>query len=244
MQKAITDYDKFYQSSDWRHPSLPNAISRVQLYLKIAALDYPAVNKPTSLSVLDVGCGTGFYTHVLSLLGYKADGCDYSIVAINKARTMWGQEQEFFQADANNLSQIKGKYNLIFAKGLSLYNTDDMKRFAEITNHFLSELKKPGAVLIIVNSDLSGKEASWVNYTYSQLTSISTFIDGKFAGPWLFDYWVTPFIFRVFPPSVSRQWLKLLRLWLPRTVISYSLRLLKIRVPIMYVATTEGESSD
>ncbi len=229
-------YNEFYLHTDWRHPGLQKGINRIQLYFKISALFLHNFPSP-GCRILDVGCGTGFYTHCMNACGCHADGIDYSEVAIYQASLNWGKDCQFYIADAQDLTAFAGQYDVIFARGLSLYNTRDPAAAIRLTNHYLSLVRPGGFVLVILASDLSGKDTGWVNLTYSELRSLFAGTQGQMAGPIFFDYWITQAIlsFRISP--LSRFFLKTISSRSIAGLLGRLLRARGARLPCIFLFT-------
>lgn len=232
--KQIDDYNEFYSQADWSHPSISKGVARVELYFKMGAL-YNERLASRSLPVLDVGCGTGFYTHCLRLAGFEANGLDYSEVAIQKARQKWDNSIRFFQGDGNDLSQYAGQYDIIFARGLSLYNTSDCKIIGQLTNHYLSVLRPEGIVMVIVSTDLTGKNPGWVNYTYAQTQTLFSQVNGRVVGPIFFDYWLADFVLSLKLKTLARTLMSILNRQPTAQLLAFLARRLGARVPTLFL---------
>ncbi len=99
---------------------------------------------------LDVGCGSGADTILLSDHGFDAVGVDFSTVALEKARTAAGDRPgvSFVQADLFALpDQVTDlQYDLIFDGGtLDDFPAARRQELARI----LTRLARPGAVLVL-----------------------------------------------------------------------------------------------
>ena len=129
--------------------------ARVELLVRqVLRLAGTVMARPEHGTVLDVGCGLGDCTACFHRLGFSAQGVDLSGVAIEKARQRH-PEVDFVVADA--AEEFTGQeFDVVWAKGLSLFNTDDAAAFQ---GHFqrLLGLCRPGGLLVVLSSsDFSG----------------------------------------------------------------------------------------
>jgi SAM-dependent methyltransferase len=100
-------------------------------------------------SILDAGCGQGFFTWLFAQLGFRATGIDISNQAILSAQREYTSSGARFEVgDIGSLSYIEA-FDCVFARGLSLYNSDDFEVAHHVTDVFLKYLK-PGGVFIFV----------------------------------------------------------------------------------------------
>ncbi|MFN8242160.1 MAG: class I SAM-dependent methyltransferase [Bacteroidales bacterium] len=131
------------------------------------------ITRQNGLTVLDVGCGTGYYTSAFSKAGFKATGLDYSEVAIAKSKTIH-KDCDFIHGDGFNPPSDKF-YDLVFCRGFSGANTHDLQFVAEWINKYIQILNPGGVVVLSYSTDLSGKEAEneTVNWTLEEMTSLS-----------------------------------------------------------------------
>jgi SAM-dependent methyltransferase len=94
-------YDEAYFEHLHRHTSVGNNIYReLQRLETIELLCKPGITD----DVLELGCGTGFYTRLLAPSVHRAVGVDFSPIAIEKAISQGlGNNTEFVIADMQNL---------------------------------------------------------------------------------------------------------------------------------------------
>lgn len=93
-------------------------------------------------SVLDVGCGLGYATYALNVLGYKATGLDISREAITKAKERYG---DFFQCeDFFKLTKDQKTYDVICMLEL-IEHVEDPSMFILHAMELLNE----GGILIL-----------------------------------------------------------------------------------------------
>lgn len=234
------DYNEFYTHEDWKHPSVSGGVARIELYFRIAALYHKRLTS-RSLRVLDVGCGTGFYTCCLGLAGFEADGLDYSEVAIRQAQIRWGDKHRFIHGDGKDLSAYAGQYDVIFARSLDLYDTCDPKVVGQHTNHYLSVLRPRGAVIVVGSSDLTGTRHGLVSCTYSQLRTLFSQVRGHVFGPFFFDYWVVRPVLALRVEAMARVLMWSLRSRAGAELLALATRRVGGRVPTLFSVTHTQE---
>src|SRR5205085_7187691 len=96
---------------------------RVDLRIAAEAVAATGIEAP---SLLDVGCGSGYYAEVLATLvpgGVRYTGIDYSQVMIDRARTNY-PSATFAVADATRLPYPEGSFDIVF-NGVSLMHIID-----------------------------------------------------------------------------------------------------------------------
>jgi ubiquinone/menaquinone biosynthesis C-methylase UbiE len=168
-KKYIIDYyNGFYEKDDFRY--YPKNIS-----LKLLKTLSSTCETKKGGKILDLGCGTGFYTELFRNMGFDSLGIDISQTAINKAKEKY-PDSKFEVADALNLSYEKKSFNMIFLFGCSIVNTDDLEEIDRVFKYLLEYLTDDGKIVFIGGSDLSGKQSvvsEWYNHTWKQLISLS-----------------------------------------------------------------------
>ncbi len=183
----MTSYDEFYSKADYRYPSLENGIKNLSFQLSVGSR-FHVSSKDRILRVFDLGCGTGYWSSVFKEMGHQVLGLDNSRVAIRGAKEKRGKEIAFILGDARNLGLREGSFDVIFVKGLSLFNTHDLEDIRRLTNYLLGFLDEGGAIILISRSDLSGiKKGAWVNHTLENLSSLFTDSNYRTHGPYFYS---------------------------------------------------------
>ena len=118
-------------------------------------------------SVLDVGCGQGFFSYLLQKCGMKVFGLDMSEVGIHLAKRTYGSFGiEFIVGDAKKLPFLQ-KFDCVFSRSLSLYNRDDFRLNCSVTDRLFESVKDNGFLIFLYNTNFSysKKSISWRYHT-------------------------------------------------------------------------------
>ena len=102
-------YAKVYSESDISPAPFLKAKKHIEYLIQLC----PNIDK--NKTILDIGCGTGYYTNILSKIGFKhVVGVDISDVAIEKAKR---QYPDLTFIVNNSLTSDKIKADTLFARG-------------------------------------------------------------------------------------------------------------------------------
>jgi SAM-dependent methyltransferase len=144
--------------------------------------------KESDISLLDVGCGTGYFTQAFSRLGLKPIGLDYSDVALKKASETF-PDIAFIQMNGFE-PQLDSMFDIIFCRGFSGTNTHDLDFIANWMNRYIPYLNPGGFFVLGYSSDFSGKEleGETVNHSLQELNLLSTKIQVTYKGLKVFSY--------------------------------------------------------
>jgi SAM-dependent methyltransferase len=152
--------------------------------------------KPT---LLDVGCGTGYFTQAFSSQGIGAVGLDYSEVALEKARTLF-MSVSFIQMNGFE-PQLNNQFDIIFCRGFSGFNTHDLNFVSGWVNRYIPSLNPGGYFILGYSTDFSGteKQGETVNHSKEELSRLCELVQADFVGMKMFSYlgWI----------SVIKRWL-------------------------------------
>ena len=119
------------------------------------------IPQKTGLKILDIGCGTGFFTGILSQMGHEVIGIDVTQEMIHLATFFANQEKfdaQFLVMDAQNLEFKDASFDIVIARNVTWTLPDVPKAYQE----WLRVLKKGG---LLINID--------GNYGASSMTDTS-----------------------------------------------------------------------
>ena len=127
-------------------------------------------------SILDVGCGQGFFSYLFSKHGMKVHGVDLSETGISAARNLYGRFGITFSvADVQTLT-LPEQFDCVFVRSCSLYNTEAFPLEKEVTRNFLRNLKSSGTLVFGYNSNFSSKEST--TWRYHSLEDVERHFSG------------------------------------------------------------------
>ncbi len=92
-------------------------------------------------SILDAGCGQGYFTSLFAGFGLVSFGIDLSQEGIDSAERVYGWSGANFAVGDILSLKCTGYYDCVFVRGLSLYNTAEFRRTRSTTDALLSYLK-------------------------------------------------------------------------------------------------------
>lgn len=219
-QERITAYyDNMYAEDGCT--AYPPDITRVVLR-KLCAM----VNLKPGARVLDVGCGTGYYTAFFHAFGYDVTGIDLSETGIRKAQELY-PGIPFEIQDATALPYSEGSFDFVFAMGVSVANTRDLQKIHTWLEHLLTVTRAGGTVAFLGGSTLSGEcegDNEWINHRWKEILDFAPPAIRHRRGPWLTHFrlmkplpsWLsmnplTTQVLRFLPLTFSRRIVLLLR---------------------------------
>ena len=110
------------------------------------------------LRVLDVGCGTGFFTILLAKEGHHVTGIDLTPDMISHARRLAKEEQadcDFQVMDAEHLSFNDGEFDVIISRNLTWTLPEAAQAYMD-----WSRVLKPGGVLLNFDANYGASDFS------------------------------------------------------------------------------------
>lgn len=118
----------------------------------------------TGDSVLDVGCGQGFFSYMFGKHGMRVHGIDTSEAGIRTAGRLYGHLGiEFSVLDAQT-ANFPRPFDCVFIRSCSLYNSHTFPLERSVTDSLLRHVKRGGVFLFVYNSNFSSKISSKWRY--------------------------------------------------------------------------------
>ena len=141
-------YNKFYKERDF--VKFPIADKH---FIKSLVKKYKLENDS---KILDIGCGTGKYTNLLTKEGMDVIGVDISSSAIEIAKKSY-PKSKFKVGDATNLDFPKNNFDVILCSGFSAFNEKELSRLTSFIEYLLTFLKKDGLFIFVKTTSLTDK---------------------------------------------------------------------------------------
>ena len=143
-------YDQIYQHDNY-------FLYRRWLYEPYISLLIDFCELRRGSSILDVGCGQGFFSYLFSLHGMAVSGIDISETGIRKATSLYGHLGIRFEVSDISTAPVSNKFDCLFVRSCSLYNRDDFAERRVPTTNMLRHLKRGGVFIFAYNSNFSSK---------------------------------------------------------------------------------------
>lgn len=122
-------------------------------------------------TILDVGCGQGFFSYLFHKGGMRVYALDISKTAIRVAKNAYSSlGMEFAVGDVQAMS-FPDRFDCVFTRSCSLYNTDDFPLKHYVTDELLRHVKDGGTFIFAYNTNLSPskRSESWRYHTLSHV---------------------------------------------------------------------------
>jgi SAM-dependent methyltransferase len=121
-------------------------------------------------SVLDVGCGQGFFSSLFNKYGMRVHGIDLSEAGVEMARNQYGRPGLAFSVEDVETARFAEPFDCVFVRSCSLYNTKVFAVQKEVTHGLLKHLKTGGTFIFVYNSNFSSKESlKWRYHTLEDM---------------------------------------------------------------------------
>lgn len=143
---------------------------REWLYDKYVASLIDVCGLKPGATVLDVGCGQGFFSYIFSKHGMVVHGIDISEVGVQMAQNTYGHVGISFSTADIEANTFLQQFDCVFVRGLSLYNRPDFSENVEVTKSLLRLVKPSGVLMFLYYSNCSSKRSdSWRYHSWSDL---------------------------------------------------------------------------
>lgn len=129
----------------------------------------PQLPRNKEIRILDVGCGTGFFSILLAQKGYNLTGIDLTPAMITEAKALSGSINcpcDFFVEDAENLSFPDESFDVIIARNLMWNLTNPAKAYQEWLRVLI-----PNGILLNYDAEYAknNAETPFINYAHANI---------------------------------------------------------------------------
>lgn len=142
--------------------------------------------------VLDIGCGCGFFTDLLSKFGLWTIGTDFDIERIKVAHSRY--KSNFLISDSRRPPFSDNTFDLILSRGLSTFYTVDIYNSSNQRDVLFNLLKNDGVLIFVTASNLSGKRTTIQNH---QLDDVGSFFKLSNTKVWTYFFFGKNLLFRI-----------------------------------------------
>jgi SAM-dependent methyltransferase len=187
--EILNYYNEFYENDDFTYYNESITGRFLKSILGSAGI------KPGA-KILDIGCGTGYYTNIFTKLGYDALGIDYSTTAITKAKEKYPRSK-FEVIDGSKLPYEKKSFDFIFLFGCTLINHVEPVKINEYLEYVRNYINEGGSLVYIGGSNLKGNfigESEWYNHRFNDLLKIKLNGIENYSGPYLTHFRIIQFL--------------------------------------------------
>ena len=176
-------YDNLYKDWSFENQTYTKVSKKEEYVLREL---FRRVELPPNATVLDIGCGLGWKSNLISQMGYNVTGVDISDVAITKAKELWGIKGiDFRVCDMSAKDALNKKFDIIFASSFSLFKYD----FRNGDNYYgkvVFSYLKPGGYLIFDWASNSKWKAKHLDWAYISVQDARKYFSpfGEIVGIW------------------------------------------------------------
>lgn len=161
-KSLAVEYDEKYRIPNYFHYN-------EALYAPFIASLVSYCKLPAGATVLDVGCGQGFFSFLLAKQGLTVHGVDLSESGIAIAQQEAAHSTRFTVADVQ-LCSFPEPFDCVFVRSCSLYNTPDLQSQRNLTDKLLEFLKPRGLLIFVYNSTLRPEsDMEWRQHSVSSV---------------------------------------------------------------------------
>jgi SAM-dependent methyltransferase len=159
-QEIAAAYDEYYRRNNYFN-------YRSWLYRPFIKSVIGKARLTRGNSVLDVGCGQGFFSSLFADEGLVTLGVDLSPEGINSATSTYGRPGLRFEVANIHSFPCHELFDCVFSRSCSLYNITDIEKDRTTTDTLLSFVR-PGGVLIFdyhTNFCTRRKNPHWIHHS-------------------------------------------------------------------------------
>jgi len=160
----------YFQYRRWLHAPYVSSLIRV-------------CGLPEGSSVLDVGCGQGFFSYLFHTHGMKVTGIDVSETGIRTAERLYGRSGITFTVADVRTAVLPERFDCLFVRSCSLYNTAGFSADDETTRELLRHVKPNGTFIFAYNSNFSSRPSP--TWRYHSLADVRAHF-GRYPGARIF----------------------------------------------------------
>jgi ubiquinone/menaquinone biosynthesis C-methylase UbiE len=139
LLNPFSDLDTALNYESWYDTAGKKAVSQEKLLIEALLTHFPAAQ-----TVLEVGCGTGYFTHWFESIGLQPIGLDFSMSMLKAART--NHQLTCIQGDALALPFPDKNFDLTTFITTLAFITDPVKALTEALR-----VSKQGLILGVIN---------------------------------------------------------------------------------------------
>jgi 2-polyprenyl-3-methyl-5-hydroxy-6-metoxy-1,4-benzoquinol methylase len=123
---------------------------------------------PRGSSVLDVGCGQGFFSYLFHANGMRVHGVDLSEAGIRVAAELYSTPNLTFEAGNIETANFAQKFDCVFVRSCSLYNTEHFAASDEVTATMMRHIRPGGIFVFVYNSKVGRTNLPWRYHSLSE----------------------------------------------------------------------------
>lgn len=164
-QDKAAHYDREYQKENYFG-------YREWLYDRYVASLIDVCGLNPGSTILDVGCGQGFFSYLFAKHGMSVHGIDISTVGIQMAQRTYGRAGVSFSVADIEADSFPQQFDCVFVRGLSLYNRPDFSQNSAVTKNLLRLVNPSGVLMFLYYSNCSSKKSdAWRYHSWKELQS-------------------------------------------------------------------------
>jgi len=140
VKKQIVSKNPWYTGSQFVWADKEN-VRRIynKRFLFFSKIIKREINKKERITLLDYGCGDGYWSLVLSqFVACEITGVDYNPLRIERAKSII-KNAKFFELNLEDANEQLGKFDIVFCSQVIEHIKDDVSFLNNIIRHYLKE---------------------------------------------------------------------------------------------------------